>query len=433
MFQTFLQILIFFLVLFVYINICYHLKKSNDLEIYTIHNPSKYKLEEICNLRQPVIFTMPSHELTKCKLSKMEDNYNVFDIKIRNLEKINTENDIYLPLKLSNAIKLIQNDKELKYLSENNEDFLNETLAINVLKYNDAFLRPPLLSKCIYDYIIGGQTPLRYDLNFRNFYYVSSGSVNIKLVPPHYKKHLNVHSDYEKLEFRSPLNLWDIQADYKDNYDKIKVLDVTLNEGDFIYIPAYWFYSIKFNGISSVCVFKYLTFMNTISILPQLFMNMLQLQNMKHSIVSTFNENILMKNNGSFEENKKINQIKSQIMKNIPDDIDNKEDNDKIIKPLVNNTDGANVINRVLNNDLAKPELTNFGKMHNDFNPITQGVNELVDPNISNNNFPNVQHELEKYHKETNRFGQEKNTQGGEKYKQCTDISSLPNLNNSSN
>ena len=48
--------------------------------------------------------------------------------------------------------------------------------------------------------------------------------------------------------------------------------------------------------------------MNTISIIPQLFINVLQLQNMKHSIVSTFNTNILMKNNGDFEENQKIHE-----------------------------------------------------------------------------------------------------------------------------
>ena len=120
-----MQILIFFIVLFIYINICYHLKTSNDLEIYTIHNPSKYRLEEICNLRQPVIFTLPPNNLNKCKLSKIEDNYSVFDVKIRNLHNIDTENDIYLPLKLSNAIKLLQNDKEKKYLSENNEDLFS--------------------------------------------------------------------------------------------------------------------------------------------------------------------------------------------------------------------------------------------------------------------------------------------------------------------
>lgn len=415
-----MQILIFFIVLFVYINICYHLKTSNDLEIYTIHNPSKYRLEEICNLRQPVIFTLPPNNLNKCKLSKIEDNYSVFDVKIRNLHNIDTENDIYLPLKLSNAIKLLQNDKEKKYLSENNEDFLNETLAINIFKYNDGFLRPPLLSKCKYDYLIGAQTPLRYDLNFRNYYYVSSGSVNIKLVPPHYKKHLNVKSDYEKLEFRSPLDLWEIQKEYKDNYDKIKVLDITLNEGEYIYIPAYWFYTIQFNGISSVCCLKYMTFMNTISIIPQLFINVLQLQNMKHSIVSTFNTNILMKNNGDFEENQKINEIQNQIMINIPDGVD---ENANIKEPnaINNSTNPEQAIQRVLDEDITT------GKM--DFKDLHENLNPHSDAFIVPNKETNIQNELEKYHQETQIIGTEKNTSDDNiSFQQSTKITSLPIL-----
>ena len=50
-----ITIFIFFILLFLYLHIQYHLKTSNDLEIYTIEQPSKEKLEEICDLRQPVI------------------------------------------------------------------------------------------------------------------------------------------------------------------------------------------------------------------------------------------------------------------------------------------------------------------------------------------------------------------------------------------
>ena len=39
---------IFCLVLFLYLHIYYQLKTSNDLEVFTIQNPSKDKLEEIC-------------------------------------------------------------------------------------------------------------------------------------------------------------------------------------------------------------------------------------------------------------------------------------------------------------------------------------------------------------------------------------------------
>ena len=47
------------------------------------------------------------------------------------------------------------------------------------------FLRPSLVSNCLYDFIVGSvnsKTPLRYDLNYRNYYFVTSGKVNIKLI-----------------------------------------------------------------------------------------------------------------------------------------------------------------------------------------------------------------------------------------------------------
>ena len=37
-----------------------------------------------------------------------------------------------------------------------------------------------------------------------------------------------------------------IQDKYKNNYEKIKVLDITLKPGQIVYIPAYWWYTIKF-------------------------------------------------------------------------------------------------------------------------------------------------------------------------------------------
>ena len=33
------------------------------------------------------------------------------------------------------------------------------------------------------------------------------------------------------------------------DFDKVKVLDVELNEGGIIYIPAYWWYSIKYEKL----------------------------------------------------------------------------------------------------------------------------------------------------------------------------------------
>ena len=92
--------------------------------------------------------------------------------------------------------------------------------------------------------------------------------------------------DYDNFEFRSPVNVWEVQDDYKQDFDKLKILDITLNEGEILYIPAYWWYSIHFEKLSTVCTFKYRTFMNTIAISPELIVAMLQGQNIKREVVT---------------------------------------------------------------------------------------------------------------------------------------------------
>jgi hypothetical protein len=146
-----------------------------------------------------------------------------------------------------------------------------------------------MVSNCFYDFLTASQnteTPLQYSVNYRNFYLVTQGVVKIKLIPPKSARYLYPVEDYENFEFRSPLNPWNIQRQYKADYDKIKTLEIELTPGKIIYIPAYWWYSIKFmEPLSSVCVFKYRTFMNTVAILPKLCMKTLQRQNTKREIV----------------------------------------------------------------------------------------------------------------------------------------------------
>ena len=289
MLKYFIAIFIFCLVLFLYLHIQYHLKTSDDLEVYTIERPSKETLEEICNIRQPVIFEFHNDRLLEsCNLATLDDNYGAFDIQVRDVTNKDDNTELYLPFLLKEAINIFRQDKNEKYISEKNQDFLKETGAVKNYTYNDAFLRPPLVSKCIYDFMtgsIGSKTPLRYDLNYRNFYYVTSGKINIKLIPPHNSKYLYPVKDYDNFEFRSPVNVWNVQSDYKADFDKVKVLDVSLSKGEIIYIPAYWWFSIEYEKISSVCAFKYRTFMNYLAISPEIVLSMLQGQNIKRDIV----------------------------------------------------------------------------------------------------------------------------------------------------
>lgn len=286
--NTILGILVFCIVLFVYIHIYYHLKKCDDLEIYDIQQPSKERLEEICDLRQPVIFDLEAHDIQQsCNLKSISENYGAFDIKIRNIKENDDNSDLYVPIALNSAIEAFEGDKNSKFLSENNEDFLEETSLIKCLRYNDSFLRPYMVSKCIYDIILGSnkvETPFRYELNYRNYFMITQGEATIKIAPPKSKRYLYPIYDYDNLEFRSPVNPWNVQSEYKSDFNKIKCLEIKLKPGFILFLPAYWWYSIKLSENTNLCSFKYRTYMNTLAICPQLIMSVLQRQNTKHKV-----------------------------------------------------------------------------------------------------------------------------------------------------
>jgi hypothetical protein len=284
--KTLFSILIFCIVLFIYIHVNFHLKVSDDLEVYEIDQPSKDKLEEICDMRQPVIFDYNVDGLiNECNLDNISKNYGAFDIKIRN---VNDVSELYLPLTLNTAMDIFRKDTEERFVSENNGEFLEETSIMKHFRYNDNFLRPYSVSNCYYDIMFSSKrakTPLKYELNYRNFYLVTQGSVKLKLIPPKSSKYLYTISDYDNFEFLSPVNPWNVQTQFKPDFDKLKTLEVSLKVGQIIYIPAYWWYSFEFSQNTSICVFKYRTYMNNIAISNHLLVNLLQTQNVKREIV----------------------------------------------------------------------------------------------------------------------------------------------------
>jgi len=303
------SILIFCIVLFIYLHVHFHLKTSNDLELYEIELPSKTKLEEICDIRQPVVFNFINERIIEtCQRSSILDTYGAFDVKIRNFKDLTDDSEMYIPLGLSTALTVLKEDKNEKYISENNSDFLEETGLVKSFSYNDEFLRPPLVSNCNYDLIIASEnckTPFRYEINYRNYFLVTEGEIKLKLAPPKSSRYLYVNKDYENFEFRSPINPWHIQSQYKPDFDKIKCLEVTITKGKILFIPAYWWYSMEFSSNATVCGFKYRTYMNNVAILPQIFMRFLQRQNVKRNIIKQVStpENIINENHLKKPEN----------------------------------------------------------------------------------------------------------------------------------
>ena len=290
---------IFCLVLFIYLHVQFHLKTSEDLEMYEVEQPSKDKLEEICDIRQPVLFDFDCQKIVdSSNKSYIANNYNAFEVKIRNVKETDPNSELYIPLPLHAANKLFNEDTNATYFSENNSEFLEETGVIKSLKYNDEFLRPYMVSNCNYDVMMGSAntcTPFRYEINYRNFYLLTEGSAQIKLAPPHSIKYLYPNYDYENFEFRSPVDPWSPQPKYIADFDKMKCLEFTLTPGKTLYIPAYWWYSIKFNKNTSISCFNYRTYMNNIAVAPYIGMHALQIQNVKRNVVKKASINELNK------------------------------------------------------------------------------------------------------------------------------------------
>lgn len=326
-----IAVVIFCLILFIYLHVHFHLKKVNDLEIYELCQPSKEKLEEVCDFRQPVVTDFNNQNIIeKCSLNYVKANYTGYDIKIRNIKERDDETELYIPLGIVESIDLFKKDKESKYMSENNYDFLDETGLIKLYRNNDMFLRPSMVSSCNYDILFASlnvETPLRYEVNYRNYFVVTNGKAIVRLLVPKSKKYLYATNDYDNFEFISPVNPWNVQDEYRADFNKLRTIDVTLITGQMIHIPAYWWYSIKFvKSNTTICVFKYKTYMNTLAISNHLVMRLLQGQNTKRVVASKMN----------IVENKKNNNANKN-----EDHTEERGDYVSILMPNIVNNDNA--------------------------------------------------------------------------------------------
>jgi hypothetical protein len=292
MFQS---ILIFLVILTIYLHIFYHLKKSNDLDIYETIFTTKENLDKICKLRQPVVFNYDLN-LIECERKYLTDTFPNKEINLKNI----ISNDS-VPLKLSESFQLIDNDKKGSYYSEKNKHFLDETI-IDKIKKREQDIKPIFTCYSMYDILFGSNnsyTPLQYDINYKNYLYVAEGSVKIRFAPPINEKYLDIFIDYETMDITSRINVWK-----EKNIENVKFIDIVVDKGNIIFIPPYWLYSIQFIEISTIISFKYRTYMNLLAILPHLFIQILQLQNIK-PVLNTFESKIVRKNKKS-----KINQNK---------------------------------------------------------------------------------------------------------------------------
>ena len=294
--NPFLAFFIFVLILFFYIHVTAQWKTSNDLEIYESDYESQTQFQEICAVKQPVVFKMQKNPILgefveRFQSSKFE-KYDNIDIRVKDRTDYAANKDSkdisidYVPLTFRSARRLMTTDTSAKYFSEKNHLFLEESGLDRLSHSVDALLKPPLSAYTKHDILLGSPlltTPLRYHLESHRFFAVTRGKIQVKLCPPKYSKIIPTHRDYENYEFWSPLHPSSNNDKDREICQKIKFLDIDVNVGDVLFIPPYWWYSISFSGDpeTTVASFVYDVAMNIMAQSNHWLLYYLQQSNIK--------------------------------------------------------------------------------------------------------------------------------------------------------
>jgi hypothetical protein len=271
-------VIIFILVLLLYFHLMNQFKKSEDLEIYEMDYSTNTNLQTNCELRQPVLFDYQkiNPELFETKYTAPESKINV---RVKDVKDAETGDSIILPY--SSALALMKTDNKSRFFSENNNE-----LADNKYPNVDAHLMPSMIVNSRRDLMFGSSgatTPMRYHTEYRNFICVRSGKIQVKMTPWKSRKYLFPVSDYEHYEFRSPIDVWNT-----NNAEECKFLEFDVESGYVLYVPPYWFYSIKYAANDTELYgFYYNSLVNCVANIPNWFLYYLQQQNIKLKVLKT--------------------------------------------------------------------------------------------------------------------------------------------------
>jgi hypothetical protein len=278
-----------------YIHISNQYKTSEDLEIYELEYSDNKYLQEVCDVKQPSVFNYRNvypEFFDKINSESIED-VGVYDVKVKDTQDYWVDNSVidYVVMPLQSSLSLMKTDTHSNYISEDNDTFIEDAGLFKYFKENDLFLRPSMTVQTKYDIMFGSQKstmPFRFHKHCRYFVSVHSGKARIKLTPWKSCKYLYPIHDYDCFEFRSPINIWKPQRKYFHEMDKMKFLEFDIAEGQMLYIPPYWWYSIQYLDSSNVlCGITYDNVISTLANAKDTGLYLLQQSNTKTKITKT--------------------------------------------------------------------------------------------------------------------------------------------------
>jgi hypothetical protein len=239
------------------------------------------------NAQDGVIFPLKQMIKIKCILLVRKATVK---LNLKNVKDYYTPNAELDPLSLPfhQTIKIIENDQNTQYFSEQNGEFLEESGLHKTFSQLDPYIKPDFNIDSKYDLMTGSvnmSTPLRYHTNYRRFISVVSGKIHIKMAPWKNTKHLYPIRDFEFYEFYSPVHPHQPAIEHASDFEKINFLHFDVVKGQCLYIPPYWWYSVQYLEHNTfVSLVYYTTVMNLVANLPDLSRYYLQQQNITKTI-----------------------------------------------------------------------------------------------------------------------------------------------------
>lgn len=217
-FQT---LFVLFFSILLYLHIFLHFKVNGFNEFTVLDDVCKDSIMNTIHYKLPFVFDgtniMPSYDLSQCtKFDK--SNETKFD-KSNNFDKSNKSN-------------------------KNKNIFLKTYESVPMLEPVVKYFTKDTLYKLKKDKRID----LHKNLECRNFYLVHKGSINVSCIHPKYKEHLNNKNDIN---------------DFIDKHSQI--LHVDLSANSILFVPNYWFVSIKATDDAIVEKVQYTTILNKVN------------------------------------------------------------------------------------------------------------------------------------------------------------------------
>ena len=270
-----------------YVHLQSQYSKSEFLDIYQIDYTTKEAFNETCDIKQPFVFyrghafALPrlfsENKQAVCVKDiadyRINSNLSFATSPVQNQEKEDEkkkkkkkeEEDAgiccSIDMPYNSALRLMCLDGSAEFFSEKNNLFLDEAGILDNVIRLDKELRPRYNIITTHDMLFGSMnlgTPLRYHTQSRKFIFVHEGTIRVKVASWKYTKYLKEKKDFTHYDFRSEVNVWDETEANKDRYllENIQFLEIDISKGMILYIPPYWWYSIKYTHESTI-LFEY--------------------------------------------------------------------------------------------------------------------------------------------------------------------------------